>query len=172
MKLRLPALLVTAWLHPEPAGAVPITPGAATIGYSVFALGLFPVRGAFTDFQGDASVPAGQPGGCRVEVAVRVASLRMAEPGRTAQALGANMLDAPHYPTMRFAGACRGEMLDGTLTLHGVTRPFRLAIRREGGRILGSGSVKRYEFGVSGLPALLSPLVHINLSVALPASGL
>ena len=150
---------------------MPITPGAATIGYSVFALGLFPVHGRFTDFLGDASVPPGQPGGCRVDVAVRVASLRMAEPARTAQALAANMLDATRYPTMRFAGSCHGDVLSGTLTMHGVTRPFQLAIQRDGDRILGFGSLERYEYGVSGLPALLSPLVRISLSVVIPTVG-
>ena len=147
---------------------VPINPANAQIGYSVFALGLVPMRGTFQDFSGTLTLRTEIPGACQIHVRVSVGSLRMASRALTRQALATNMLDVGGYPAMEFTGACQGQGVDGTLSLHGAKRPFHLSIHRDGQTVTCSGSLMRRDYGIKGLAGWLSSNVHITLSMRLP----
>jgi polyisoprenoid-binding protein YceI len=164
------AALVLCLAAPAYAAApVPtlLTPADATISYTAFALDLLPVTGTFKQFAGTVTVPPGTQD-CRVQMQVQIASLRMDDTDRQRQALAPDMLDATHFPTMGFTGTCQGQSLTGRLTLHGVTRPVSLTIRREAGHVICTGTLQRRDFGIRGLTGLVAPRIHIRLNVTLP----
>jgi polyisoprenoid-binding protein YceI len=152
------------------AQTVAITPANGRIGYTVFALGLLPVRGHFEHFAGSITWLPGHPDSCQVDVEVAVASLRMDDPGRQRAALAPGMLDAAAYPSLHFSGACAADLVTGRLSLHGITRPFAVTWQYMPQQIVGYGALRRTDFGVNGLAAVLSPTVHIRFSIALPAT--
>ena len=52
--------------------------------------------------------------------------------------------------------------------MHGVTQPLSLAPQRAGDEISATGSLRRQDFGVVGLPGLIGRRVDLLLSVTLP----
>jgi polyisoprenoid-binding protein YceI len=169
---RLAALAATAFLAaPAAAGVVApiaLAPPASQLAYTVFAFGLIPINASFQDFTGTLTLDPGQPQSCQVHLTVRVASLRMADPDRSRQALGPAMLDAAHYPTMHFDGHCAGPSLVGQLTLHGVTRPLIMAVQRDGEHVVATGVLQRRDYAIAGLPGLVGQRVRFRLNAPLP----
>jgi len=152
------------------AQTVAITPDNSQIGYTVFALGLLPVAGKFQQFAGTISWRPTGTHPCVVDLQVMVASLHMADPDRQREALSPAMLDAGAHPTMRFTGACAGDVVSGLLSMHGVTRPFAVTWHRTPQQIVGDGALRRTDYGVDGMVALVSPTVHIRFTIGLPAA--
>jgi polyisoprenoid-binding protein YceI len=162
-----------AWLTAAPAQAaatapVLLAPPASSLQYTVFAIGMLPVHAQFKRFTGSVAVEPGRPASCRVQVNVAVASLHMDDPDQNKIALGPTMLDAAHYPIMRFVGRCQGSRLVGQLTLHGVTRPLTMVVKRDGSHVAATGVVQRRDFGIRGLPGLVGPHVRFRLETDLP----
>jgi polyisoprenoid-binding protein YceI len=170
--MRLTTVMAVACLELAPARAadrlVPLTPPTTRIGYTVFAWGLWPISGSFDRFQGLVTQDPEKPGACRIEVTVDIESLRMDDPDRRQQTLGPDMFDAAHFPNMLFAGHCAPQSIVGTLTLHGVSRPVAFAMHREGNQLICEGTVLRRDFGIVGWRDVVSPRVHIRLSVRAP----
>ena len=148
--------------------SVPLAPPGTHIGYTVYAIGLVPIDASFGAFSGTLSVDAAHPALCKVQVTVRIASLHMDDASRQQVALGPTMLDAARFPTMHFAGHCATAGLTGQLTLHGVTRPLTLTLKRKGAHVTATGSVKRADFGIAGLPGLVGGRIRIHLDAVLP----
>jgi polyisoprenoid-binding protein YceI len=177
--MRLSAILAATWLlaaSPTPASAAarqfPVTPPIARIGYTVFALGVLPVAATFDRFEGTVVQDPARPDDCQVRVTIDVASMRMDDPERRREALGADMLDAADFPTMQFDGACHGsrqaQSVVGKLTLHGVTRALTLRVQRNGTQVNCVGRLARGDFGILGMGDLVAPIVRIDLSLRLP----
>ena len=166
---RYAAALLLA-VHPCLAAPVTVSLGPATarIGLTVFALGLWPIPGRFERFSGSLTVDPAAPANCRISVDVEVASLRMAGPGRTNLALGTSLLDASRYPRLAYAGTCSASTASGQLTLHGVRQALSLAPRRAGNQVSATGSLRRQDFGITGMPGLIGRRVDLLLSVTLP----
>lgn len=101
------------------------------------------------------------------------------------------MLDAAHHPTARFrstgvtlgaAGRISdGAVIEGDLTLRGVTRPVRLdaAIYRPPGSAPDdldrleahlTGRISRSSFGVSGFPEMVADTVGLDIRVRIRAA--
>ncbi len=153
------------------ATTVALAPGTATIGLTVWGMGLFPLRGRFERFAGLLSVDPAVPGACQVRLDVAVASLRMDDGTLTQRAVGPLLLDAGRYPTLHYGGTCGAGLATGALTLHGVTLPVTLHLRREGAVMRASGTLLRGAFGVAGYPGLVGRRVEMRVAVTLP-SGL
>jgi polyisoprenoid-binding protein YceI len=160
--------MLTAAAPSVPAGVMTLDPSNSRISYTVNVAGLFPVRGAFRQFHGTVRADAAHPGACQVDVTVDVASLAMDSPARRRRALAPGMLDAAHYPTMHFTGACAPPGLAGALTMHGVTHGLALTLRPAHGRLAATGSLRRQDYGVTGLPVVIGSRVVIELSAPLP----
>ena len=163
-------LLLTAPSAASPA-LRPLSPATSRIEYTVFALGMMPMTAHFEDFAGTLSTDPAAAHTCRVTVTVRVASLHMADPVRTHMALGTSMLDAARFPTMGFTGQCAGDTLTGSLTLHGVTHPLLLTLRRQGDKVVATGIVQRRDYAILGMGGLVGQRVRIRLQTALPWAG-
>jgi len=92
-------------------------------------------------------------------------------------------LDTGHYPeasysaTMFTPDASGGGAIDGTLTLHGQSRPLRLQVARTGdGQYRASGTVVQTQFGIKPYSGMFGALklrddVEIEITVTLPAPG-
>lgn len=138
------------------------------IGFSVRHLAISKVKGVFETF--DATVTAAEnPHDSRVEVTVDMASINTKNADRDAHLRTNDFFAIDQYPTMTFVSTglrVEGDalMLDGELTLRGVTKP--VTITGEFGGIAtdpygnvkaaasGSTVINRHDFGVSWNAAL------------------
>jgi polyisoprenoid-binding protein YceI len=148
---------------------IAISPEAASVGIRAYRLGVFPLDGKFQRFHGWLTYDPANHGDCRVELYVEVASLTMSSPGMLQRILGPEFLDAARYPSLAFQGACAGEGLDGRLAMHGVSRPFALALTWQHQLVNAVGSLRRGDWGMTALPILAGPTVRIDVSVRLTA---
>jgi polyisoprenoid-binding protein YceI len=162
---------VASWLGMPPAAAqtIKLAPPETTVAYTVYALGLLPLQASFTDFSGGVQLDPANPAACKIDVTVQVASLRMDDPTRQRQALGAIMLDAQHFPLVHFVGACAGPGVTGTLTMHGVSHPLAMTMRHVRDRLVCTGIIRRGDYGINGLPGLVGARVKLSLSTNDPA---
>jgi polyisoprenoid-binding protein YceI len=138
------------------------------IGFSVRHLAISKVKGVFETF--DATVTAAEnPHDSRVEVTVDMASINTKNADRDAHLRTNDFFAIDQYPTMTFVSTglrVEGDalLLDGELTLRGVTKP--VTITGEFGGIAtdpygnvkaaasGSTVINRHDFGVSWNAAL------------------
>ena len=167
-RLSILALLAAYPLQASALQPVPLAPPASRLRYTVYALGLMPIQADFERFAGSLEYDPAKPANCRVRIKVEVASLHMDDPDRNRIALGVTMLDAAHYPSMRFSGRCQGAKLVGDLTLHGVTHRLSMTVSRNGTHVAATGVVQRREFGIKGLPGLVGEHVRFRLDADLP----
>jgi polyisoprenoid-binding protein YceI len=154
------------------SGPIALTPPASRLDYTVFALGMFPISANFQDFSGTLTLDPRDSSHCAVDLTVRIASLHMADPARNKLALSASVLDAAHFPSMHFAGICAdaGTALAGTLTLHGVTHPLTLAVIRRGRHVTATGTLRRGDYAIGGLPGFVGQRIRFRLAADLPAA--
>jgi polyisoprenoid-binding protein YceI len=106
------------------------------VGFSVRHLGLAKVRGRFQSFEGTVHI-AEQPEDSSVEVTIDAASINSRDEGRDAHLRGADFFDAEAFPTLAFRStgvrpAGNRWLVDGELTIKGVTRPVVLDTTFEG----------------------------------------
>jgi polyisoprenoid-binding protein YceI len=106
------------------------------VGFSVRHLGLAKVRGRFRTFEGTVRV-ADDPAASSVEVSIDVASIDSRDEGRDNHLRSADFFDVEHHPTITFRSTgvrAAGDrwLVDGDLTIRGVTRPVVLDATFEG----------------------------------------
>ena len=165
------AALVAVPMPPVQAAIinVPLVPQSTKIGYTALVFGLFPIPAHFDRFSGSITADPSDPTTCEIHVVVEIASLQMADPARTAQALGPSLLDAARYPTMRFDGKCeQGGGVSGQLLLHGVSGYLHMSRHRFGDTVLSTGKVQRRDYGITGFSGLLGQSISIRFSTRLP----
>ncbi len=144
-----------------------LDPAHAEIGFRTYAFGVIPIDGGFSRFSGTLTIDPKAPAQCRISVDVDVASLHMPDPAIRDDALSANLLDARDFPKMAFDGICRGEVIEGTLTLHGVALPLRLAIRSDPPHYGAEAALHRADWGIVGRPLMAGPTVRIRVSTTI-----
>jgi polyisoprenoid-binding protein YceI len=143
------------------AAVIPLDPAHATLGLEAHALGLFGVPIGVERFAGALKV---FPGGCTARFVAQAASLHTADAARQARLLGPGFMDVARYPTFSFAGRCTGGgVVAGALTLHGVTRPFDLQLKRQEGVLVAKGTVQRALWGITSMPVLVGPRIGVTL---------
>lgn len=160
--------MVACLAQARAAVLLPLSPSGARISYTVFALGMFPVTGRFERFDGVVTLDPATPSSCRIHVTIDVGSLNVDDADRRRQALGPDMLDAGRFPSMWFDGRCQAHAVTGSLTLHGVTRPLTLALRRQGDTAICTGTIARRDYGIRGMALSVGPRVRVRLTVQLP----
>jgi polyisoprenoid-binding protein YceI len=160
----LPATAALAEPH-----TLPLDPAHAEVGFRAYALGLVPIDGSFSRFSGQLTFDSAFPAQCSVEVRVDVASLQIGDAAMQADVLSPNLLDAAAFPTLTYRGACRGDVIEGTLTMHGTARPLSLSVQTTGGRYNAEAAMRRRDWGIVGRPLLAGGTVRIRVST--PISG-
>jgi len=114
-----------------------IDPAHTTAEFVVRHMMIAKVRGRFTSVKGTIEVPEGGNVPSAIEANVETASIDTREPDRDTHLRSADFFDAEKYGQITF----RSTAIDGTdasftvrgdLTIHGVTRPIKLAATFEG----------------------------------------
>jgi polyisoprenoid-binding protein YceI len=163
-----------------------IDPVHSEVSFSVRHLMLSKVRGRFTSFDGR-FVTGDDPLDSSVEATVDLSSIDTNNPDRDAHVRSADFFDVEQYPTMTYRSTGvratdNGSVVDGELSLHGVTRSVPLALEVEGflptspfgdTRVgfTASADINRNDFGVKFNMVLdnggvgLSEKVHITLDI-------
>jgi polyisoprenoid-binding protein YceI len=151
------------------AGTWKIDPIHSYVGFVVKHLMVSNVRGHFTAFDGEIVTAADDPLRSGVVATIDLSSIDTSNKQRDDHIRGADFFEVDQHPTMtyRSTGIRRdGDdyVLDGELTLKGVTRPVSLALEvggfgpdpflpnpHAGGRVgfTASGEIDRTDFGVS-----------------------
>ncbi len=163
-------------------GTWTIDPVHSNVSFVVRHLGVTKVRGRFTDFEGEI-VTAEDIRDSSVTATMRAAGVDTTNEQRDEHVRNADFLDAENHPTLSFRSTgirVDGEdyLIDGELTLRGVTRPVTLTAElggfgdgmTEGSTIVGVSAhteINRSDFGVGeGIPsAVVSEKIRIELDI-------
>jgi polyisoprenoid-binding protein YceI len=143
------------------------------------------VRGSFTDFSGSVEV-AEDLAASTVTAEIQMKSINTRNDDRDAHVRSADILDIENHPAMTFTTKglrAEGEdkLLDGELTVRGVTRPITLLLEFHGvgedpwggtrAGFTATGVISRKDYGIDfnvpfgGDKALLGDKVDIQLEV-------
>ncbi len=170
--------------HPLKPGGYVLDQTHTQIGFVVTHLGITPIRGMFTDFNGRLDVGE-SPEASSLEVTVALASLQSSHPGREQHVQGEDFFDSERHPMMTFStsqilGSGDKWTMTGPLTLRGASVPVSLEATLTGRTVfpmdnkehigfVASGVVSRLAFGVaSQIPSfMLSDDIQLDLSVQL-----
>ncbi len=169
---RWPLLFVTILCQAAPARGAPqslaLAPPGTAITLRAYALGLMPIEGSVTQFQGRIDYDPAQPSRCRVEFVAVSGSLAFADASMQSEVLSPSFLDAAAYPSLGYRGECVPQALRGQLALHGQTHPLTLSLTAEGDHLVATGTIDRTAWGVTGRSLTVSASIRIRMSVALP----
>jgi polyisoprenoid-binding protein YceI len=166
-------------------GVWEIDPTHSEVGFTARHMMVSKVRGRFGAFSGTITT-AEDPAKSSVEAVIDVASVDTSNQQRDNHLRSADFLDAEKYPEIVFRSTgVRPDgnywVVDGELTVHGVTRPVPLLLELNGVRpdpygntragFSASTEINRRDFGVTinmpmdGGGAVVSDRININLEV-------
>ena len=157
---------------PQP-GHYDIDPGRSRVTFATrHWFGLGPVSGSFAVRGGVADV-ADPVESSAVYAEIETASFRTRSRARDRAVLSPRFLDAAGHPVMTFRSErieSGGQVLTGTLTVRGTTRPVTLAVSRceaSGGSFTARAStrVDRTEFGISAARGLAGRYLSLTVDV-------
>jgi polyisoprenoid-binding protein YceI len=128
--------LTTATIPGYVAGKWSIDPVHTEVGFSVRHMMVSKVRGRFTEFSGEI-VTGENPADSSVTAEISLASINTGAPQRDEHIRSADFFEAETYPTMTYRSTgVRVEdgvfILDGDLTLKGVTKSVPLSLELNG----------------------------------------
>lgn len=115
-----------------------IDPAHSHVEFAVRHLMISTVKGRFADLSGYIIIDENDPSGVQVDVTIKVASIDTRQPDRDAHLRSADFFDAEKYPDITFKGShVDGDdmtqfVLNGNLTIHGVTKQIALNVNEEG----------------------------------------
>jgi polyisoprenoid-binding protein YceI len=165
------------------AGTWNIDVSHSNVGFKVKHLGLAKTRGRFTAFEG--TVVVGEdPADTKVEVRIDSASVDSNDETRDNHLRSADFFDVENHPHLTFRstgvrGAGSDWVLDGELTVAGVTRPVTLEVEYDGvstdpwggvrAGFTATTQINREEFGLTWNAALETGgfLVGKNVTIEL-----
>src|SRR5438046_10451086 len=159
-----------------------IDPAHSASQFAIRHMGLSTVRGAFTKTSGTVQYDPADVSKTAIEVTIDAASLNTRVDMRDNDLRSAKFFDVEKYPTITFKSkraeaAGKGKMkITGDLTIHGVTKEVVLDVDgpagpnkdQRGNTHMGASAtttIKRSDFGVSSLPAMIGDEVQITLDV-------
>ncbi|MEV5753535.1 YceI family protein [Actinoallomurus sp. NPDC052308] len=166
------------------AGTWNIDPAHSEVTFTIRHL-MSKVRGSFTAFSGSVEI-AEDVLASTATAEIEISSIDTRNADRDAHVRSADILDVENHPTIKFVTkGVRSEgdknLLDGELTIRGVSRPITLDVEFNGvgedpwggtrAGFTATGSISRKEYGIefnvplSGDKALLGDKVDISLEI-------
>jgi polyisoprenoid-binding protein YceI len=144
-------------------GTWTIDPAHTEVGFSVRHLGVSKVRGRFTGVEGKLAVGT-DLADTRVDVSVDLSTVETGNADRDAHLRSGDFFNTDTHPTMSFSSTgirADGDdyVLEGELTVNGVTRPVELAVEFNGvgtnpftqaeqAGFSAKGSLNRKDYGI------------------------
>ena len=179
---RLAAPLVLSLLLALPAGAAPATyvlePDESSVSFETD-FGPDRITGTFTVTRADLTVDFDRLANTQVAVTLDTRRATASFPFAAQAMKGPKVLDAETWPEITFlSSAVRGEgdraLMDGALTIRGVTRPVTLnaSLYRQRGTAPGdlsqltirlTGAVNRSDYGATGWSDMVGDQVRIDI---------
>lgn len=165
------------------AGTYAIEPQHTQVTFSVSHFGISPFAGTFAGASGSMTVDPARPGATKLDVTIPIASVQTTVDKLTDELKSANWFDAATYPTATFHStkiAAIGPdavQVEGTLTLHGVTRPVTFRAKLFGAAtnpmskkaslgFLGRMVIHRAEFGITKYVPVVSDETVLVINAA------
>jgi polyisoprenoid-binding protein YceI len=148
--------------------------------FGVRLLWLQTISGRFTQIDGEVTLD--NHGLATVDARITASSIRMASNRLRRWVMAPDFFDAVQYPTIRFLSQpitfgmlTTGGVLQGQLTLRGITHPMRFELQpahctpsqQQTCLIEARGSLSRSAFGMSSHRTALSDQVQLGLMIAL-----
>jgi polyisoprenoid-binding protein YceI len=177
------------WSNPAEvrAGTYEVEPLHTQIVWAVAHLGLTTFYGTFSGASGRLTLDPKHPAASTLSVSIPVASVLSTSAKLDEELKGPQWFDAAKYPAISFVSSKvtqtgRGTArVDGTLTMHGVSKPETLAVKFNGAAVNpidhsysvgfeASGSVRRSDFGVKTYVPLVGDDVTLMISGAFEAA--
>ena len=126
--------LALAMAMPAAAANYEIDSSHAFIQFRISHLGYSVLNGRFNTFAGKFTWDKDKPGGSGIEVTVQTNSIDSNWAERDKHLRSPDFLDVEKFPTATFKGTkytgdAKGGKLEGTLTLHGVSKPITLDVK-------------------------------------------
>lgn len=176
MRFWLSCLLLVVWpaiwpvwsARPVWAAQETLTPEAMRVTIRAYALGVLPFDGKFTRFGGRLRYDPAHRETCEAVLRIDAASLTMNNARVGAAMAGRTFMDVADYPDIVFHGGCAGDELVGTLSLHGETHPFSMALRRYPDLAVATGFVRRADWGIGAMPFTAGPTIRIRVELPTP----
>jgi polyisoprenoid-binding protein YceI len=159
LRSQIPGYVTGTWV---------IDPVHSEVGFSVRHLMLSKVRGRFAKFEGRIVTPE-NPLDATVEATIELSSIDTNNPDRDAHLRSADFFDVDQNPVMTYRSTAvrevnDGFLVEGELSLHGITRPVSLALQLEG--ILESSPFGDTRVGFSATTEINRSDFDINFGIA------
>jgi polyisoprenoid-binding protein YceI len=158
-----------------------IEPNHTQVGFAVDHFGFSIFRGFFSQASGALALDPAKPAKAQLSVTVPIASVRTTSDKLNEELASADWFDAAQFPNATFVstaitlGPDNTAVVDGNLTIHGVTKPERMQVHFHGAGInpmdkaLTAGfdarmGFNRSDFGVTKYVPVVSD--HVELTIA------
>ncbi|WP_260923579.1 YceI family protein [Novosphingobium sp. 9] len=165
------------------AGTYAVEPGHTQVAFSVSHMGISPFAGTFSGASGSMQLDPADLSKTKLTVTIPTASVQTTSAKLTEELNSADWLDSGKFPTATFVATSvkpMGEsmaMIEGSLTLHGVTKPVMIGARFFGAAqnpmskkdsigFLGRMVIHRSEFGVTKYVPLVSDETVLVINAA------
>ena len=177
------AASTTPTLSSVKAGTYKVESYHTQVGFSLSHFGFTNYSGLFSGATGSLRLDPANPAASKLEVTIPVQSLLTTVPVLTEELKGDKWFDTAKFPQATFtsthiAVGANGELtIEGTLTLHGVTKPLVLHAHLMGAGVNqidkaytvgfeGSATLKRSEFGVTQYVGAVGDEVQLTIAGA------
>jgi polyisoprenoid-binding protein YceI len=170
--MRTLVVLLALIAVPAAAEQVSLTPPRVQVEFRAYGLGLIPFDGKFTRFHGWMRYDPGRPEVCQVVLEIDAASLAMSSEAIRDVTAGAEFMDVSRFPELAFHGDCQGDVISGSLLLHGENHPFSLDLTRTAQAITATGKLQRSQWGMTARRFTAGSAIRIRFQMPNPTQGL
>jgi polyisoprenoid-binding protein YceI len=180
--LALPALVaVRGPVQADSAASRAIDPAKSQAQFSIRHIFVEHVTGTVPILTGSVTLPAGSKIPAAVTAVLDATKIKSGDPDRDGSLESPDYFDTKTFPTWTFASTkieATGPatfVVEGTLTIHGVTQPERLDVTVAGTaaqpRYHATGSIDRHAFGMKGtrLDPAIGDQADVTLDISLSA---
>jgi polyisoprenoid-binding protein YceI len=182
-----PPMLHGDTTKPVAAGTYKVEPYHTQVNFAVSHMGITPFSGTFSQASGSLTIDPANPETAKVSIVVPIASVMTTSAKLNEELVSPDWFDAAKFPTATFVSTAvhvrgQGAAIEGSLTLHGVTRPVTIYTRLFGSAVnpmskapsvgfVARTFVKRSDFGVSKYVPLVSDEVELIINAAFEKAG-
>jgi polyisoprenoid-binding protein YceI len=166
-------LLLLLAVVPARAEQLAVRPPGSRVEIRAYGLGMIPLDGKFSRFQGWMRYDQGNPKACQVVLEIDAASLEMSQETIREAITGPEFMDVARFPILAFHGACEGDAITGILLLHGESHPFSLDREptRSSGSFVVGGRLRRADWGMTARRFTAGSTIRIRVEIPHPANG-